>query len=86
MTETKRMTGATHFLLFAVAFVISVYSVSNLIPLLLEVATSGLTVADGVSIIVYLLVGFVSICVLARTIYRLDKKAGRVRNKIGWFE
>lgn len=86
MNETKRLTGATHFLLFVIAFVISVYSVSNLMPLLLEVATSGLTVADGMSIIVYLLVGLVSICVLARTVYRLDKKAGRVRNKIGWFE
>ena len=86
MKETKKVTAASHLLGFAVTFAISVYSVSNLMSLILEAATRRLTVADNTSIVVYMLVGFASICVLARTIYRLDKKAGRIRNRIGWFE
>jgi hypothetical protein len=55
-------------------------------PLLLHATLKGLNLVDGISIIVYLLVAFLSICTLARMIYTLDRKAGRIRNKIGWFE
>jgi len=86
MTETKRMMEATRALRFVIAFAVSVYSVSNLMPLFVHIAIKGSNAADSISVIAYLLVGFLSICIVARTIYRLDRKAGRVRNKIGWFE
>ena len=65
MSETKRRMGATHFLRFVAAFAISIYSVSSLMPLLLHAALRGLNLADGISIIGYLLVAFLSICTLA---------------------
>ena len=86
MSQMKRRMGATHFLRFIAAFAISTYAVSSLMPLLLHATLKGLNLADGISIIGYLLVAFLSICTLARVIYTLDRKAGRIRNKIGWFE
>jgi hypothetical protein len=86
MTEAKRFQEATRALRFVIAFAMSVYSVSNLMPLLVHIAIKGGNTAESLSVIAYLLVGFISICIVARTIYRLDRKAGRVQNKIGWFE
>ncbi len=86
MSQIKRRMSVTHFLQFIAAFMIGIYSVSSLMPLLLHAILRGLTFADGISMIGYLLVAFLSICILARMIYTLDKKAGRIRNKIGWFE
>ena len=68
------------------AFVVSIYAVSNLMPLLLHVAIKGLSIIDGLSIAVYLIAGTIAIGILARAIYRLDRRAGRVRNRVGWFE
>ena len=86
MSKAKERMGVMHFLQFMVAFIISVYSVSSLMPLLLQTALRGLSLAGGISIIAYLLVASLSIGTLARMIYTLDRKAGRVRNRIGWFE
>lgn len=72
--------------LWITAFVVSVYAVSNLMPLLLHVARRGLSFADGLWISGYLLAIGTSMLILARGIYRLDRRAGRVRNKVGWFE
>jgi hypothetical protein len=55
-------------------------------PLLLHATLRGLNLVDGVLIIVYLFVAFLSICTLARMIYAQDRRAGRIRNKVGWFE
>ena len=83
---TIRIGRLPHFLLWIAAFVVSIYAVSNLMPLLLHVATRGLSFADGLSIIGYLLTIAASMLILARGIYRLDRRGGRIRNKVGWFE
>lgn len=86
MGDRARFTRAARFLLLAAAFVASVLSVSNLMPLLLQVASQGLNLVNGLLIAVNLLVGVGAVAVLAKAMYRLDKKAGRIRNKVGWFE
>ena len=83
---TIRIGRLPHFLLWIAAFVVSIYAVSNLMPLLLHVATRGLSFADGLSIIGYLLTIAASMLILARGIYRLDRRGGRIRNKVGRFE
>src|SRR3989304_4418296 len=83
---TIRIGRLPHFLLWIAAFVVSIYAVSNLMPLLLHVATRGLSFADGLPIIGYLLTIAASMLILARGIYRLDRRGGRIRNKVGWFE
>jgi len=72
--------------LLSTAFAVSIYAVSNLMPLLLHTAAKGLTPANGLLIMWYFVAGTVSIMILARSIYRLDKRAGRIRNRVGWFE
>jgi hypothetical protein len=86
MSETKRRMGALRVLRFVAALAFSIYSVSSLMPLLMHVILRGATLTDGISIIGYLFVAFLSICTIARMIYTLDRKAGRIRNRIGWFE
>lgn len=81
-----RTPPVVHFLLWAAAFIVSLYAVSNLMPLLLHAATKGLTASNGVWIMGYSFAIVVSMVILARGIYRLDKRAGRIRNKVGWFE
>ena len=75
-----------HFVLWIVAFLVSIYAVSNLMPLLLHVARRGLSLADSLWITAYLFAIGASMLILARGIYRLDRRAGRVQNKVGWFE
>ena len=86
MKDSSRIDRAAQFLSLAIAFVVSIYAVSNLMPLLLHVAIKGLSIIDGLSIAVYLIAGTIAIGILARAIYRLDRRAGRIRNKVGWFE
>jgi len=74
------------FLLWIIAFVVSVFAVSNLMPLLLQLALGRFTIATGLSVIGYLIITVMSLLVLAWGIYRLDRRAGRIRNKVGWFE
>jgi hypothetical protein len=73
-------------LLLASAFIVSVLSVSNLLPLLLYVTIKGMTMWDGLLLAGDLCAGTLAVAVLARAVYRLDRKAGRIRNRIRWFE
>jgi hypothetical protein len=67
-------------------FVGSLISVSNLLPLTLDAITRGLGIWDGLLIAGYSTVGMLGLAVVARAIYRVDRKAGRVRNRVRWFE
>ena len=86
MGNRVKFTRVGRLLLLAVAFVVSILSVSNLMPLLVQVATNGLNLLTGILIAGNLFAGVVAVAVLAKAMYRLDKKAGRIRNKVGWFE
>jgi len=86
MSEAKRGMGALRVLQFVVALVFSIYSVSSLMPLFMRAILRRVNVVEGISIVGYVLVAFLSICTIARMIYALDRRAGRVRNRIGWFE
>jgi len=68
------------------AFVISVYAVSNLLPLLLESVRNGLNVQYGISIGANAAATTLSVLILAGEIYRLDRRAGRIHNRVRWFE
>ena len=81
-----RIPRLLHFLIWIVAFLVSIYAVSNLMPLLLHVARRGLSFADSLWITAYSLAIGASMLILARGIYRLDRRSGRVQNKVGWFE
>ena len=76
-----RLKGILEFATGLSAFLISVYAVSNLMPLLLLAFTRGLSMLDSVWISFYSLATLVAIGVLERLVYRLDKRAGRIRNK-----
>jgi hypothetical protein len=82
----SRFRQGVYLLLLAAAFVISTYAVSNLMPLLLKAAEIGFNASDAASIIVDSVAGIASVAFLAREVYRLDKRAGRIRNRVGWFE
>lgn len=77
---------ATRFLSLGIAFVVSIYAVSNLMPLLLHVAIKGISITDGLLICANLTAGTIAVAILARAIYRVDRRAGRIRNRVGWFE
>lgn len=82
-SRTSRVTG---FLLWIAAFIVSIFGVSNLMPLLLHVVSKGSSFTDGLLVFGYLLTIGCSMLILARGIYRLDRRAGRIRNKVDWFE
>jgi len=86
MKVASRLRRGVHLLLLAAAFVVSTYAVSNLMPLLLMAAEHGFNASDAASIVGDFLAGIVSVTFLAREVYRLDKRAGRIRNRVGWFE
>lgn len=86
MTETRRAKRVVNFLLMMIALVVGVYSISNLMPLLLKALVRGLNLSEAFRTLVYLIAVVSTILVLARGIYKLDKRAGRIRNRIGWFE
>jgi len=86
MKEKGRINRAAQFLLVAVALPVSIYAVSNLMPLLLHAARKGLNLVDSMSIAGYLVAEVIAMGILARAIYRLDRRAGRIRNRIEWFE
>ncbi len=68
------------------AFVGSLLSVSNLLPLALNAITRGFDIWDGLLIAGYSAVATLGVAVMARAIYRVDRKAGRIRNRVRWFE
>jgi len=86
MKRWRNIPRPARFLIHVLAFIVSVVSLSNMMALLLQAATEGFTLTDGLLVSGYALVSLVAIVVLARTIYQLDKKAGRIRNRIGLFE
>jgi hypothetical protein len=75
-----------YLLLLATAFAVSTSAVSNLMPLLPQIARSGLSISNAASLAANLVAAIASVGFLARAIYRVDKRAGRIRNKVGWFE
>lgn len=86
MIEKTRPARVVHLMLLAIAFIASTVSVSNLMSLLLQATTIGLTILDGFLMIGYLSVTALCLIVLARAMYRADKRAGRIRNRVRWFE
>ncbi len=86
MKDSSRSKRSAQFLLMVTAFMVSIYAVSNLMPLLLRAATHPLSVLEGTSITAYFLAVTTAVGILARAIYRLDKRAGRIRNRVAWFE
>jgi hypothetical protein len=45
-----------------------------------------LNFSNAASLAANLVAAIASVAFLARAIYRVDKRAGRIRNKVGWFE
>lgn len=86
MKVVSRLRHGVHLLLLAAAFIVSTYAVSNLMPLLLHATRNGFNASDAASIVGELVAGIASVTFLAREVYRLDNRAGRIRNRIGWFE
>ena len=86
MKATSRVRDAVHFLSVGAAFVVSIYAVSNLMPLLLQIAKTGLSLMSAVSAVGYFGATIGSVTLLARAIYRLDQRAGRIRNRVRWLE
>jgi hypothetical protein len=81
--ESRRLLS---LLTSAAAFLGSLIAISNLMPLLLGLATNG---AQPVHILLILgnsAVAGLGIFLLSRQLYTLDKKAGRIRNRIEVFE
>ena len=85
-TDSRPGKRIAHLLFSAVAFVVSTYAVSNLMPFLLYAAESGLDTKDAALILGDLIAVIASVAFLAREIYRMDERAGRIRNRVGWFE
>jgi len=86
LTRIGRTNRAINLVLLIAALVVSVYSISNLMPLLLKALIKGLNLSEAFWTLLNLLAVVSTILVLARGIYKLDKGAGRIRNRIGWFE
>jgi hypothetical protein len=86
MRDVRQIRHVRNFLLLTGAFAVSILSVSNLLPLLLDATIRPMTVWDGLLMAGDLCAGTLAVAVLARAMYRLDKKAGRIRNRIRWFE
>jgi NADH dehydrogenase FAD-containing subunit len=86
MKVVSRLRRSVHLLLHTAAFVVSTYAVSNLMPLLLHAAEKGFNASDAALIVGDLVAGIASVTFLAREVYRVDKRAGRIRNRVGWFE
>ena len=80
------MNRVLHIASAACAFVISIYAVSNLMPLLFHTVRSGFNLQYGISIAAYATAMTLGILILTLEIYRLDKQAGRIRNRVRWFE
>jgi hypothetical protein len=86
MKVVSRLRQGLHLVLLAAAFIVSTYAVSNLMPLLHHATGNGFNASDAASIVGDLVAGIASVTFLAREVYRLDKRAGRIRNRVGWFE
>jgi len=83
---SSRIIGLANFALWIAAFAVSIYAVSGLLPLLLQSTVNGFTYAAALSTVGHLITISLCVLLLARGIYRVDRRAGRVRNKVKWFE
>jgi hypothetical protein len=86
MKAGSRVGHGFSLLLLGAAFIVSTYAVSDLMPLVLQIARGGWTVLNTSSLTLDLVALIGSVAFLAREIYRVDRRAGRIRNKVGWFE
>jgi Mg2+ and Co2+ transporter CorA len=86
MKAEKHGNRALHVLLLATTLGLSILAVSNLMSILLSAALGQVSLMNEMLAVGYLLTAVGTIFVLARAIYKVDKKAGRIRNKVGWFE
>jgi len=83
---TLRFNRTTHLLILAASFIVSVVSLSNLTTLLFQMAIEGLTIWNGLLGLGYLAAIILTVTILARAMYRLDSRAGRIRNRVKWFD
>ena len=77
---------ALHGILLASTLGLSILAVSNLMSIILSAALGQISLQNEVLAVVYLLIAIGTVIVLARAIYQVDKRAGRIRNRVGWFE
>ena len=68
------------------AFIFSLFAMSNLMPLLLRAFLHGVTFQYGLAIFVYSVGVSFGVLILAKEMYRLDRRAGRIRRRFRWFE
>jgi hypothetical protein len=86
MKQSENAPPFMRFLFHAAVFIVSLLSVSNLMGLLLQASTEGITTTERLLLVGYAFVSVVTVAVLARAIYQLDKRAGRIRNRVELFE
>jgi hypothetical protein len=86
MKQSEGILRFKRFLFHAAVFIVSLLAVSNMMGLLLQTSTEGVTTTEGLLLAGYAFVSVATIAVLARAIYQLDKKAGRIRNRVELFE
>ena len=75
-----------HGILLVSTLCLSIVAVSNLMSILLSAALGKVSLVNELLAVGYLLTAVGTIFVLARAIYKVDKRAGRIRNTVGWFE
>ena len=86
MRSEKNRTRVLHVMLLALTLGLSIFAVSNLFSILLSTALGPISLVDELLAFAYLFIAVGTILLLARAIYRVDKRAGRIRNRVGWFE
>jgi len=86
MRSEKNRSRILHVILLALTLGLSIFAVSNLFSILLSTALGPISLVNELLAVAYLLTAVGTILVLARAIYRVDKRAGRIRNRVGWFE
>jgi len=82
----KNRTRVLHVMLLALTLGLSIFAVSNLFSIVLSAALGPVSLVNELLAVGYLFTAVGTILVLARAIYRVDKRAGRIKNRVGWFE
>jgi hypothetical protein len=86
MKQSENAPPFMRFLFNAAVFIVSLLSVSNLMSLLFQASTEDVTTTESLLLVGYAFVSVVTVAVLARAIYQLDKRAGRIRKRVELFE
>ena len=68
------------------ASILSLFAISNLMPLLLGAFLDGMSFQCGLAIFIDSVGVSLGVLILAKEMYRLDRRAGRIRNRFRWFE